>query len=311
MTPSIVFMGTPDFAVYSLRALHRAKYDVRLVVTQPDRPKGRGRTLTAPPVKRWALEFGFDCVQPPRVRTPEFAARLRELSPDFLVVVAFGQILSTDLLKIPKFGPINVHASLLPKYRGPAPIQWAVLRRESVTGVTTMLMDAGVDTGDVLLSSSTAIEPRETAQSLHDRLAEMGAQLLIDPIEGLISGTLFPQAQKHGEATYAPMLKKGDGHLRWQLPAVQLDALVRAMTPWPGAYCFLGKQRLRVHQSRILEMPHQAEPGTVLDSFPGELRVATGNGILAVIEIQLEGGRRMCTREFLAGHAISAGTRLN
>lgn len=310
MSTSIVFMGTPDFAVPSLQALHHAGFDIRQVITQPDRPKGRGRTLSSPPVKQCAEILGYSVDQPAKIRDPEFVAKLKDIGPDFFVVVAFGQILSKTILEIPKHGAINVHASLLPKYRGPAPIQWAIIQGESVTGVTTMLMDPGVDTGDILLSEATPIGSDDTASSLHDRLAVMGAELLVKTIRDLGSGTLVPYPQKHSQATYAPMLKKETGHLQWNQPAHRLEALVRALTPWPGAYCYLGKKRLKVYAAKVIEKTHDQKPGTVVPGFPDELRVAAINDILSITEIQIESGKRMPIDEFLLGHPIPCGTQL-
>jgi methionyl-tRNA formyltransferase len=308
---SIVFMGTPDFAVPPLHALHAAGCDVSLVVTQPDRPKGRGRSLAAPPVKQAAQQLGFAVAQPAKIREPAFVARLQDLRPDFMVVVAFGQILPVSVLKIPRHGAINIHGSLLPKYRGPAPVQWAMIRGEQKTGVTTMLMDSGVDTGDILLRAETAIGPNDTADTLLRRLSRMGAELLMDTLAQLKAGTLFPRAQRHDDATYAPMLKKGDGHVRWHQPAGRLDAFVRAMTPWPGAFCLLNGKRLKILKAHAAEetlVP--APPGTVVPGFPDELRIATNQGVLFLDEIQSESGKRLPIKDFLRGHPLPPGTVL-
>jgi methionyl-tRNA formyltransferase len=312
MRPSIVFMGTPDFAVPPLSVLHAADADVVLIVTQPDRPKGRGRILTPPPVKEAALQWGYAVSQPVKVREPDFIARLGELKPDFLVVVAFGQILPAQVLQIPKYGAINIHASLLPKYRGPAPIQWALIRGEHQTGITTMLMDSGVDTGDILLQRSICIQSHETAGQLHDRLARMGAELLVETLSGLIQGSVMPRAQKHDESTYAPMLKKKDGHLHWHQPAGRLDSFVRAMTPWPGAFCYWEGRLLKILRAHsIEEFNPSAVPGTVVASFPGELRIAANPGVLVIDELQGASGKRMPVSEFLKGHHMAPGTVLN
>jgi methionyl-tRNA formyltransferase len=302
-------MGTPDFAVPALRALHDSPFILRRVVTQPDRPRGRGRKLTPPPVKAAALKYGYSVSQPDNVRDPAFIEELKSLDPDFLVVIAFGQILPADILQIPTNGAINVHASLLPKYRGPAPIQWAILRGESITGVTTMLMDTGVDTGDMLLQTETAITPTDTAASLHDRLAALGAQLLVDTIASLLAGTLFPRAQNQAEATYAPMLKKKMGRIRWVDSAQSIDAQIRALTPWPGAYCQRHTKTYKIHRAASIDQPHTEEPGMVLPGFPDELRIATGDGQLSILEIQGASGKRMPIKQFLHGHPISPGER--
>jgi methionyl-tRNA formyltransferase len=307
-SPSVVYMGTPDFAVPTFHALHRSPYDLKLVVTQPDRPRGRGRRLTPPPVKQAAEALNYDVRQPGSVRDPEFMALLQSISPDFLVVVAFGQILPAATLGIPRRGAINVHASLLPRYRGPAPIQWAIMRGETQTGVTTMLMDVGVDTGDMLLSAVTAIGPEDTSASLHDRLAAMGADLLVETVRGVWTGDVLPCAQNHAQATFAPMLKKEDGRIQWQRPARSIDAQIRAMTPWPGAYCFFDNKRCKIHRVRTIAGISISPPGTVVPGFPDELRITTGDGVLSILEIQSESGKRMPVGQFLRGNPIAPGT---
>jgi methionyl-tRNA formyltransferase len=308
---TIVFMGTPEFAVPSLRTLHEAGFSILRVVTQPDRPSGRGRKPTPPPVKQTALELGYTVDQPLNVRDAGYVQQLKVTAPDFLVVVAFGQILSPAVLDVPRYGPINVHASLLPKYRGPAPIQWAILRGEKETGVTTMRMDHGVDTGDILLSARTLIDATDTSATLHDRLARMGAELLIETLNGLRQGELYPHAQKHDQATYAPMLKKGDGRIDWRKPAEKIDRLVRAMDPWPGAHCFLGEQRLKIYKTSVITAPHRAEPGMVLPGFADELRVAAGQDQIAILEIQGASGKRLDIKAFLHGHPLAPGALLH
>ena len=310
MQPSIIFMGTPDFAVPTLKALHASAFHVDLVVTQPDRPKGRGRRLTPPPVKVAAQQMGYEILQPDAIRHPDCISHLTSIAPDYLVVVAFGQILPRSILEIPKRGAVNVHASLLPRFRGPAPIQWAIIRGETETGITTMLMDQGVDTGDMLLKAHTPIHAEDTAESLHDRLAKMGAELLIQTLEGLRQGSVFPHMQNNAKATYAPMLKKEDGRLDWRKTATYLNALVRAMTPWPGAFCFLEGKRMRIYKTDFLTESCKAQPGTVLPGFPDELRVATGDGMLLIREVQSPSGKRLPIKDFLHGHPLSPGRRL-
>ncbi len=231
----IIFMGTPDFAVPALEALHQNAYDVALVITQPDRPKGRGRRLLPPSVKETAIKLGYDIIQPETMKTDEVAKHIGEIRPDLFVVVAFGHILPKRLLELPRIGPINIHASLLPKYRGSAPIQWAVINGEKESGVTTMFMDEGMDTGDILLSEKTEITADDTSASLHDRLAVLGAGLLIKTLKGFEAGKIIPVPQNHDQATCAPLLNKKDGHIDWKKPAKMLDAFIRGMTPWPGA----------------------------------------------------------------------------
>jgi len=303
-------MGTPDFAVPTLQALHQAGFTLPLVVTQPDRPKGRGRKTVPTSVKATARKLGLSVAQPPSVRTADFVARLQALEPDFFVVAAMGQILSQELLDIPKIGPINVHASLLPKYRGAAPIQWALINGEQETGITTMLMNAGMDTGDILLSACTDITGTDTAQSLHDRLSLMGAELLIETLDGLIANTLAPIPQDDSQATKAPMLKKADGRIDWRKPAADLDCFIRGMTPWPGAFTFMGDRRLKIFAAKPAPLPVQAPPGTVVSSFAGELRVATGDQALSILELQEASGKRLPVRDYLIGKQMAAGTEL-
>ena len=306
----IVFMGTPDFAVPTLRAIHDSGYSVVAVVTQPDRPKGRGRKLTPPPVKKAALAFNDPVLQPKTVRTDQFHSQLADLKPDLFVVVAFGQILPQPLLDIPIHGAINVHASLLPRHRGAAPIQWAIIKGDAQTGVTTMMMDKGMDTGDILLMQKTPIEPTDTAASLHDRLSLMGARLLIDTLDALKSETLTRTPQPHDQATYASMLKKKDGEIDWSLPAKQIERLIRGLTPWPGAYTFSDGVRLKIFKASVLEREISVAPGTILECFPGELRVATGENALAIHEIQGKSGKRLPIDDFLCGCRLPDGTCL-
>ena len=306
----IVFMGTPDFAVPPLQALHDSGHTVLAVVTQPDRPKGRGRKLTPPPVKKTALQYGYPVLQPETVRTDPFHQQMTQLAPDLYIVAAFGQILPQSLLDIPTIGSINVHASLLPRHRGAAPIQWAIINGDHETGVTTMLMDKGMDTGDMLMMEKTAIGPGETAADLHDRLSVMGARTLIKTLENLQNDTLKRIPQDHEKATYAPMLKKTDGEIDWSMPAQRLECLIRGLTPWPGAYTFSGGMRLKIFNASVLEREISVPPGTILECFPGELRVATGKWALALQEIQGESGKRLPIDDFLCGCRLPDGTCL-
>jgi len=303
-------MGTPDFAVPTLQALYQAGYSLPLVVTQPDRPKGRGRKTVPTSVKATAQKLGLSVAQPPSVRTADFVSRLQALEPDFFVVAAMGQILSQELLDIPKMGPINVHASLLPKYRGAAPIQWALINGDKETGITTMLMNAGMDTGDILLTARTNISGEDTAQSLHDRLSNMGAELLIETLNRLIANTLSPIPQDDSQATKAPMLKKADGRIDWHQPAAALDCFIRGMTPWPGAFTFMGDRRLKIFAAKPAPLAVEAPPGTVVSSFTGELRVATGDQALSILELQEASGKRLPIRDYLIGKQVAAGTEL-
>jgi methionyl-tRNA formyltransferase len=241
------------------------------------------------------------------MRSAEAAARLASLAPDLLAVVAYGQILPRQVLQIPRLGAVNLHASLLPKYRGAAPIQWAVINQDARSGVTTLLMDAGMDTGPILLSESVRLGPGETAAGLQDRLAPIGARLLAKTAAGAAAGTLRPVPQDPAQATYAPLLKKDDGRIDWRKPAAAIDALVRGMTPWPGAFTFHGGQRLKLFKTRPLDSPADAPPGTVVRGFADELRIATGGGCLTVLEIQGASGKRLPIADFLRGHPMPPG----
>lgn len=278
----IAFMGSPDFAVPSLTALTQSRHEVVSVITQPDRPKGRGCKLCFTQVKSCALDLDIQTFQPQSVKTDQSLEHIRNLDVDVIVVVAYGQILTPALLEAPSLGAVNVHASLLPKYRGPAPIHWAIINREKETGVTTMLMDQGCDTGDILLTSRTAIEADDTAQSLHDRLSEMGANLLVQTLDELAQGRLEPLPQDHAKATYAPLLSKQDGKIDWKKPAQDIEAFIRGMTPWPGAFTLFGHKRIKVFRTEALPQMTPEPPGTVLAGFADELRVATGNGVLSI-----------------------------
>jgi methionyl-tRNA formyltransferase len=303
----IIFMGTPPFAVPALTALHENGYDVPMVVTQPDRPRGRGRKVTPPAVKTLAQTLGYPVIQPASIKTADFSSLISELKPDFSVVVAFGKILPENVLALPRLGTINVHASLLPKYRGPAPIQWAVINCEKKTGVCTQLMEKELDTGDLLLSVRETIKPSDTAGDLHDRLAVIGATVLIDTLTGLADKTIQPVCQDHSLATYAPMLTKDDGLINWNKPAESLECFIRGVTPWPGAHTFYEGKRLKIFKSQLVETEISALPGTILEGFPDELRVATAKGALAIKEIQGASGKRLSVSDFLRGHPIQPG----
>lgn len=304
-------MGTPQFAVPALKALHKNDQDIALVVTQPDRPKGRGRKLTPSPVKETAMNLGYSVIQPSSVRTAEFSNYIEKQTPDFIVVVAFGHIIPKNILTIPNIATINIHASLLPKYRGPAPIQWAILNEEKETGVTTMLMDEGMDTGDILLSSELEIAPYDTSDTLHDRLADLGADLLIQTLNVFETGDINPISQDHTQATYAPMLKKNDGRMNWKLSAESLEAFIRGMTPWPGAFTFHDKKRLKIFKAKTLVKDTETSPGTVIKGFPDELWISTGKGVLSIMEIQGESGKRLLIKDFLLGYKLPPGTHLH
>ena len=303
-------MGTPEFSVPTLKALHDSPYEVLAVVTQPDRPKGRGRRLVPPPVKEVADACGYPVLQPAGIKEAHFIEKIIELDPDMFVVVAYGRILPGSFLSLPRVGAINIHASLLPKYRGPAPIQWAIINGEDETGVTTMWMDEGLDTGDVLMSRKVPIRADDTSGTLHRRLADVGADVLIETLKRLEAGTLVGKPQDKAEATYAPLLKKKDGSIDWTKDAKSLEAFVRGMNPWPGAFTVLSGKRLKVFSAKDLEGSAKEEPGTVVEGFPGDLVVATGKGRLALKEVQLESAKRLPAEDFLRGCPLSPGTRL-
>lgn len=307
MTPlRVIFMGTPQFACPTLQRLIDRGDEIPAVVTQPDRPKGRGQKSVPPPVKELAERHGLPVLQPIKVRAPEFIESVREMNPDVVVVVAFGQILPKALLEIPRYGCINVHASLLPRYRGAAPLNWCVINGEIETGVTTMLMDVGLDTGDMLLKKATPIDPDEDTSSLHDRLSLIGADLLYETLDLLVQGKLVPEKQDEALSCYAPMLKKEDGLIDWTRDARTIRNLVRGMSPWPGAFTYLDGKLVKVYRTRIGE--GEGAPGTVIAAGRDGIEVACGGGSLLLDELQLEGKKRLPVRDFLAGCRIAPGT---
>lgn len=309
----IVFMGTPEFAVPSLEALLKTGHQVVGVVTQPDRPKGRGHALAPPPIKEVAQRAGIPVVQPVKIRTPDFLERLTAWAPDLIAVAAFGRILHAPILTLPPSGCVNVHGSLLPKYRGAAPVQWAVINGETETGITTMLMDEGMDTGPMLLQERLSIRPDDTAGTLAPRLAELGGRLLVDTIARLEAGTLTPRPQDSSQATLAPLLKKEDGAMDWTMTAVALANRIRGLSPWPGAYTFLGHDRWNIWKVAAQADDSQPEPGTtgtIVSVTKQSIRVATGKGLLDLTEIQTANSKRMPVGRYLAGHHVAVGTRL-
>jgi len=305
----IVFMGTPDFAVPSLQALLDGPDQIVTVVCQPDRERGRGKILSPPPVKVIAEQHAIPVLQPPSVRKEPFFEQLKALAPDLLVVVAYGKILPGALLALPPLGAINVHGSLLPKYRGAAPIQWAVLNGETETGITIMQLDEGMDTGDILLTVPVPIGPRETAGALFDRLAQLGGQTLTTAIRQLKLGQLQPQPQDHAQATDAPMLTKEQGHLDWSLPAARLHCQIRGLDPWPSAYGFLAGKRHRFFNPEVVPMQSAEPPGTILRADGQGLLIAAGVDSLLIREIQPEGKKRMAVSACLCGARIEQGTQ--
>ena len=305
-----VFMGTPEFALPTLEGLLDKGVPVIAVFTQPDRPSGRGKQLTAPPVKQLAGARGIPIYQPLKLRLPEVVAELQGLAPDLIVVVAYGQILPKSVLDIPRYGCINVHASLLPRWRGAAPINHAIMAGEQETGVTTMVMDVGLDTGDMLVKRSTPIGPCETAGELHDRLAVLGREAMLETLERLSADRLVREKQDDAATCYAPLLKKDHGCIDWARSALDVHNLVRGLDPWPGAYTLLAGAPLKLARTLPLAETHAFAPGTVLGADHQGVRIACGQGVLAVGELQLPGRRRLPASEFLRGCALSAGTTL-
>lgn len=305
----IAFLGTPDFAVPSLERLVEEGFDIAAVVTQPDKPKGRGKILAAPPVKQAAIRLGLPIHQPARIKTPEALEFFKSLDVEAMAVVAYGKIIPQSIIDIPRFGLINVHSSLLPKYRGAAPMQWAVAEGESVTGVTTMLIEAGLDSGDILMVEETAIGPDENAVELSKRLSVMGAELLVKTLHGLKEEKITPRPQDHGQATLAPMLKKETGLIDWTLPAQTIHNRVRGFQPWPGAHTRFRGKTLHIWRSRVAAEPVSASPGSLLPE-KRRLVVACGEGSgLEVLEVQLEGRNRMPVAAFLNGQHPGAEDR--
>ena len=299
----VIFLGTPAFAVPTLESLVPAHH-VKLVVTQPDRPKGRGQELAASPVKQAALRLGLPIYQPERVRRPEAQAHLDVLKPEIMVVVGYGQIIPQSVIDIPPRGIVNVHASLLPKYRGAAPIQWAIVNGEKVTGVTTMQINAGLDTGDILLARETTIDPDETAVELSERLSRMGAELLGETLDGLSRAAIAPQKQDDSQASLAPILKKEDGVIHWTDSAAAIHNRIRGLLPWPGGYTRFRGQSLHIWRSRTTADRTALPPGHVVAS--PRFRVACGDGaVLDLIEVQLEGRKRMSAEAFANGQRLN------
>lgn len=306
----VVFMGTPDFSVGTLKALVEAGHEVVGVVSQPDKPKGRGKAMQPTPVKEAALELGLPVWQPKKVRDPEFLQVLEELHPEAIVVVAFGQIIPDSILNLAPLGCINVHASLLPKYRGAAPIQWAVIDGEKESGVTIMKMDAGLDTGDMISKVIVPITKEETGGSLFDKLSEAGAKLLVETLPSLADGTaVFEKQPEESTTAYAAMIQKSLGSMDWNRPAVELERLVRGLNPWPSAYTKMNGKTLKIWKAEVLESAEGADavPGTVVQAGKEGLFVQTGEGVLNIQELQLEGKKRMETSAFLRGYEVEEG----
>ena len=323
----IVFMGTPDLAAEVLDTMMKSGCEVTLAVTQPDRPKGRGKSVIKTPVHECADRWGIPVFSPVRVKRPEAVERLREEAPDLIVVAAFGQILSKEILDLPRLGCVNVHASLLPAYRGAAPIQWAVINGEEKSGVTIMQMDEGLDTGDILLQEEIPLEPDETGESLYNKMAALGGELLVKALPMIEQGTLTPIKQDDAASCYAPMLNKEMGNIDWTMPAVKIERLVRGLNSWPGAYTFMNGKMLKIWGAEVCDagtcggaasaagepsdVPAAgAEPGTVVGTDKKKIYVACGEGVLALTEVQYEGKKRMNTQAFLLGAKVEPGQKL-
>ena len=303
----VVFMGTPDFAVPTLEALIK-NHEVVGVVTQPDKRKGRGKAMAFSPVKEKALEYEIPVYQPVKVREEEFVETLRELNPEVIVVAAFGQILPESILNMPEYGCINVHASLLPKYRGAAPIQWSIIDGEKETGVTIMYMEKGLDTGDMIEKVVVPIDAKETGESLHDKLAAAGGPLLLEVLDKLKAGTAVRTPQKDEDSCYAKMLTKELGKIEWTRDAASIERLIRGLNSWPSAYTSFHDKTLKVWDADVEAGSSDAQPGTVVKVTSDAVYVQTGEGILKLNEVQIQGKKRMPVKAFLLGHKIEAGT---
>jgi methionyl-tRNA formyltransferase len=306
----IVFMGTPEVAAFSLERLFKAPEPVVGVVTQPDRPAGRGQKMIPSPVRSVAESHHAPVLAPEKIRDPAFFNTLSGWAPDLIVVVAYGRILPRQILELAPHGCLNVHYSLLPKYRGAAPVPWAIIGGEEKTGVTTMRLVEKMDAGPIFLQREISIAPNDTTTSLQAKLAPVGAELLVETIAGLKAGNLTPQAQDESKVTYAPVLKKEDGLIDWNPPAASIERRVRGFNPWPSAYTYLAGNLLKIHRARVIEMAEKAAPGVVLKADKAGLWIATGDGALSLEEVQLENRKKMTAREFINGTRVEKGARL-
>ncbi len=305
----LIFMGTPDFAVPTLEALIRSRHRVRLVVSQPDRPRGRGRKLMPTPVKKCASAAGIEVVQPEKVRTAEFEERLRAENPDLIVVVAFGRILPGNIINIPRLGTVNVHGSLLPRYRGAAPIQRAIINGDDTTGITIMQMDEGMDTGDILLQEELAISPDDTSGTLFVRMADLGGRMLVQALDLLVAGELEPIKQDDNLATMAPPLKKEEAVPDWNRPAAEISCLIRGLDPWPLIKAELDGEAIRLFSPRVVSGESDRPPGTIVRADENGVMIACGRDFLLVRELQRPGGKRLAAAEFLRGRPLTPGQR--
>lgn len=306
----VLFMGTPDIAASVLKAIIGSKHEVTCVVTQEDKPKGRGKAMAMPPVKEVALEHGIEVFQPHRIKEEEAIEKLRSIDADIFVVAAYGKILSKEILEMPKYGCVNVHASLLPKYRGAAPIQWSIIDGEKLTGVTIMQMDEGLDTGDMLFKSVVEIEDNDTADTLYDKLSECGASLIVEALDRIEEGDIHPVKQDNSQATYAKILDKTLGRLSFHRSAVEIERLVRGLNSWPGTYTYHNGKMLKIWECKVSDTPSDGEPGTVKSASGGRLFVNTLDNALELITVQLEGKKRMDVKSFMLGYKINEGEKL-
>lgn len=307
----IVFMGTPDYAATALEAILQAGYEVTGVVCQPDKPKGRSGALAACPVKECALKYNLPVFQPERIKRPEAVAELKKFPADVFVVAAFGQILSEEILTMPKYGCINIHASLLPKYRGAAPIQWCIVDGEKETGVTIMQMDAGIDTGDILFTKKVEITEEETGGSLFDKLSQAGAELIVEALPKIEAGEVNPVKQDEALSNYARMLKKEDGQINWKRPAEEIGRQVRGMDPWPSAYTYYKGKQFKIWKAQAVEGGTEGlQPGTIAQIEKQGIWIACGSGMLQVTEAQLEGKKRMSAADLMNGRSLEMNERL-
>ncbi len=308
----VVFMGTPDYAARALEAIINAGHEVTAAVTQPDRPKGRSGQVQCSPVKECAVKHGITVLQPVKIKTPEAIEELRRYVADIYVVAAFGQILSKEILETPKFGCVNIHASLLPKYRGAAPINQCIIDGENETGVTIMQMDTGIDTGDILTQKKVILEDKETAETLFDKLTQAGAELIVETLPQIEQGVLIPTKQDESGASYVKMMDKAKGKIDWTCDAVSIERLVRGLNPWPSAYTFYQEKTVKIWRSDVVELSTEdtQQPGTIVRVSKDFFDVACGKGILRIYELQLEGKKRMDTKSFLLGNPWKTGTLL-
>lgn len=305
----IVFMGTPEIAAGVLNSLIASKHEVACVVTQPDRPSGRGNGIVYSDVKKVALENNIEILQPQKASEPEFIERLTQIQPDVIVVVAYGQILRAAVLDLPKYGCINVHASLLPKYRGASPIQWAVINGEKETGVTIMYMAKGIDTGDIILQSKLELDEKETAGTLHDRLTELSGPVLLEALDLIANDTVLRIPQKEEDATYVTIIDKSLGNLDFTKPAVELERMIRGLIPWPGAFTFLKGKLIKIWNTEVSDVSIDGKfvPGRINTSVKDEMFIETSDGSLRILELQAEGKKRMFASDYLLGAKPATG----